>query len=154
MQATAKMCATTCSATPCAISVDGEEVKGNWRLTCIQKRHKSSCRSKQKLRQDSLQILQKIALLLIELIASRTNSFQVSFVYLHTRGTGVRLHPHKNGRDTTVLDGSLEAWRVSWFQSVENWAYRSLHELIGAYTSLQKLRLLATFAVVSWACTV
>ena len=31
-QATAKMCATTCSATPCAISVDGEEVKGNRRL--------------------------------------------------------------------------------------------------------------------------
>ena len=105
------MCATTCSATPCAISVDGEEVKGNWRLTCIQKRPKSSCRSKQKLQLDSVQISHKIALLLMELIASSTNLFQVSFVYLHTRGTGVRLHPHKNGRDATVLDGSLEAWR-------------------------------------------
>ena len=105
------MCATTCSATPCAISVGGEEVKRNWRFTCIQTRDKSSCRSKQKLRLDSLQILHKIALLLMELIASSTNVFQVSFVYLHTRGTGVCLHPHKNGRDATVLDGSLEAWR-------------------------------------------
>ena len=95
------------------MSVDGEDVKGNWRLTRVQKLYKSSRRSKQKLRLDSLQILHKIARLLIELIASSTNLFQVSFVYMHTRGTGVRLHPHKNGRDATVLDGSLEAWRVS-----------------------------------------
>ena len=105
------MCATTCSATPCAMSVDGEDVKGNWGLTRIQQLYKSSCRSKQKLRLDSLQMWHNIAIVFMESIASSTNLFQVSHVYLHTRGTGVRLRPHKNGQDATELDGSLEAWR-------------------------------------------